>query len=272
MWCLILHPKGTTRNATIPADHTEVLDTATACTLLRRATAPELICTWTWISGAQTTLVYLFGYKTGKAGTEMAQKLPAPHDNLTLFGETLLCATQNNLLVSFDGAMFKTFCAEMSRADEEEEEEIDEADETDEEEEEEIAEEEEEEDAIPEDVDDVDDDEVVPKIIAKFAKPKKGVKRIPAWYALEELQPESYDIVGNAASENVRMQTLNVIKGFCGTLAPSEQKDLEQGIYNATLEDARLAIFAGYGKILNSNSYTILLRVAPLAIWTPIRI
>ena len=60
MWCLVLQPKGTTRNATLPAERTEVLDGAAACAILRRATAPELIGTWKSVSYTHLTLPTIY--------------------------------------------------------------------------------------------------------------------------------------------------------------------------------------------------------------------
>lgn len=201
MWCFILHPKGTSRNATISATRTEVLDVVEAGKLLRRATPPELIGTWTWMNGGVSTIVYLFGYKTGKAGTDMTQKLPKPHDTVLLFGEILLCATQNGQLVSFDNTSFKTFCTDLSGGDEGNGGEDDAEDEDADEDDDDADEEEEEEEAVEED--DVDDDvpedeeeeeEPLTKIIVKLSKPKKGSKKIAAWYSLDELKPEPYEL------------------------------------------------------------------------------
>ena len=176
MWCLILQPKGTTRNATLPNDRTEVLDCAAACALLRRATAPELIGTWKWVKqgapiseGAVT--VYLFGYKTGKAGTENKHELPPPHDTILLFGEALLCATQRDSLISFDANMFKNFYNELNGGFDD----LDEDEDDDEEEEEE-------------------EEEEPPVRIVKITKSKKASKKIPAWFSLDELKPEEYDM------------------------------------------------------------------------------
>lgn len=201
MWCLVLQPKGTTRNATLPSGRVEVLDVDAACALLRRATAPELIGTWKWVRhdvpntlGAIT--VYLFGYKTGKAGTENKHELPPPHDTVLLFGESLLCATQGDTLISFDAAMFKNFYNELNGGFDDIDEDEDKDDDDDEEEEEEEDEEaaEEEDDAVADEVPEDDEEEVAPVRIVKIVKPKKGSKKIPAWFSLEELVPEEYDI------------------------------------------------------------------------------
>jgi len=193
MWCLVLQPKGTTRNATLPAGRTEVLDCDAACAILRRATAPELIGTFKW--GAIT--VYLFGYKTGKAGTENKHELPPPHDTVLLFGEALLCATQAGALVSFDATMFKNFYNELNGGfddldEDEDENEDDDDDEEEEEEEEEVKEEEDEE--VVEDLPEEDEEEAPPVRVVKVVKAKKGSKKVPQWFSLEELAPEKYDM------------------------------------------------------------------------------
>jgi hypothetical protein len=192
MWCLVLQAKGTTRNATLPAERTEVLDCDAACSILRRATAPELIGTFKW--GAMT--VYLFGYKTGKAGTENKHELPPPHDTVLLFGEALLCATQAGALVSFDANMFKNFYNELNGGfddlDDEEEDDADDDEEEDEEEEEEAAAEEDEE--VVEEVPEDEEEEAPPVRIVKVAKAKKGSKKVPAWFSLQELTPEKYEL------------------------------------------------------------------------------
>jgi DNA-directed RNA polymerase subunit M/transcription elongation factor TFIIS len=248
MWCLILHPKGTSRNATISADRTEVLDAAEAGKLLRRATPPERLGTWTWMQSGVPTVVYLFGYKTGKAGTDMTQKLPKPHNGLVLYGEVLLCASQNGQLVSFDNVSFKTFCADMSggdgtgaadggEGDEEDEDGDEDEDEDEEDEEDEAVDEEDAEEDVVEDEED-EDDTPLAKIIVKVSKPKKGTKKIAAWYALDELKPEPSD-VSTTTVNDVRQKVLNVISGRFRNMSVVEQHDLERGIYNTTLEDAK---------------------------------
>ena len=69
MWCVVLQPKGTTRNALLPAtaiSESALPTPAMVGGILRRATPPEAIGTWTW----NGLVLHLFAYKTGKAGTE----------------------------------------------------------------------------------------------------------------------------------------------------------------------------------------------------------
>ena len=261
MWCLVLQPKGTSRNATLPADRTEVLDAAGACAILRRATAPDLIGTWTWVSAEKGTLIlHLFGYKTGKSGTETTHKFPKgliapegaiqkPSDTLVLYGEAVICATLSGQLVSFDGTMFKTFMTDMTagtnnsgEADDEDEDAEDDDDAEEEEEEEDAEDEAVDDDEVVEDEipEDDDEDEAPPKIVVKFVKPKKGTKKIAAWYSLAELKPESYtDKASVGTLPDTRKRVLAIAKARCVFLNAADQVDLERGIYNFTIENAK---------------------------------
>ena len=189
MWCLILQPKGTTRNAVIPAGRTEVLDAAACGTLLRRTNNPEYIGKWKW----NAMFVHLFGYKTGKAGTENKHELPPPHDTILLFGEAILCATLNGTLVSFGATEFKTFYNDIHKGfddiESEEDDGNDSEEEEEEEEEDEVEEEVEAEEAVPEEEEEEED---APVRAPKVVKSKKPNKKIPTWFSIPELEPEPY--------------------------------------------------------------------------------
>ena len=185
MWCTILQAKGTTRNISIPAGRTTVFDTATAGSLLRRTNNPEFIGTWKW----NTYVVHLFAYKSGKAGTENKHELPPPHDTVLLFGEAVMCATQNDVLVSFGSTEFKTFIVDLNKGFEDLESEEEELSES--EEEEEIAEDEEGEEEV---IEEEEEEEAPAPVVVKTIKSKKANKKIPPWFSLPELQPESYTL------------------------------------------------------------------------------
>jgi hypothetical protein len=106
MQCTILQPKQTTRNAFLPADYGAGVPTsANIGTLLRRATNPDHVGSWPY--GSQ--VVHLYGYKTGKAGTENKHELPPPHDNVLLFGEAVLVGMEHGAVVNFNSESYKTF-------------------------------------------------------------------------------------------------------------------------------------------------------------------
>jgi len=196
MWCVVLQPKGTTRNAVLDANSSCPPVAATVGTILRRATPPELIGTWTW----QGHTLYLFAYKTGKAGTENKHELPPPYDSVLLFGEAVIIATKANTLVSFGTVEYPKFYnealggfeelgSEDSEEDEDEEEEEEEGEAEDEEEEEEEVEEDNEGEAEEE-----EEEEVVRRPPPKVSKSKRTNKKMSAWYAIPELEAEPYSI------------------------------------------------------------------------------
>ena len=184
MHCVILHPKETTRNVIIPALEKTLPSAASIGTLIRRSTPPEYIGSWKW----STTVLHLFGYKTGKAGTENKHELPPPHDTTLLFGEAVVVATKNNAVVDFVGNDYLKFYNEQMGgfedlgSEDSEEEEEEEENEIEEEETEEVAEEEEEE------------EEVETPVVVKVQKPKRGNKKLPAWFSQPELEKETYDL------------------------------------------------------------------------------
>ena len=82
-YCIVLQPKSTTRNVQVGESWLAEgkPSPAAAGAILRRATLPELIGTWTWKAAAGTQTLHLYGYKSGKAGTENKHELPPPFDN-----------------------------------------------------------------------------------------------------------------------------------------------------------------------------------------------
>jgi len=192
MLCTILQPKNTTRNSFLPVGTAGVPSTATVGAMLRRASPPELIGTWPY----ERSTIHLYGYKTGKAGTENKHELPPPHDAILLFGEAVLIAVTNGEPSRFNGDDYKKFYAaamggfeDLGEEEDEEEEEGD--DEEEEAEGEDVEEKAEDAEEKPEEVED-DDEEEERVVVKRPAKSKKASKKLPAFYSLPELEPEPY--------------------------------------------------------------------------------
>jgi transcription elongation factor S-II len=255
MQSTILQPKQTTRNAFLPADYgTGVPTPANIGALLRRATNPDHVGSWPY--GSQ--VVHLYGYKTGKAGTENKHELPPPHDNVLLFGEAVLVGMEHGAVVNFNGESYKTFYNTImggfddiddSEEDEDAEEDLDEEEDVDDVEEEEEADDEDEkadddekeDDDKEEDDEEKDDEEKEEKPIAvvrRVAKPKKSNKKLPAYYSLPELVADSYDTAIAPGAHPLRTIVRSIIAQQCRPLSAREQDLLERGIYNYTLEHA----------------------------------
>jgi hypothetical protein len=206
-YCLVLQPKGTTRNAQLNADALAegVPSGKLVSTLLRRAQEPNF--TGTYKYGAY--MIHLFGYSIGKAGTENKHELPPPHDKVLLFGEAVLFMTTDGKFVSFGEVEYKkwyntalggfTDLGEEDSDSEGEEEEGEEGEEEEEEEvEEEVVEEEEEEVVEPEMVEEEEEEEAPRRPPPKVSKAKRNLKKVPAWYSNDELVAEPYTLVRSA--------------------------------------------------------------------------
>ncbi len=249
MWCVILQPKGTCRNALLPADQKDLLSPAAVGGILRRATAPELLGTYKW-SGMT---LHLFGYKTGKVGTENKHELPPPHDKVLVFGDIVVIATKGSTqqMVSFattdyqkfhtDGhGGFEDLGSQDSETDEDEE---DEEEAEEEEIEEEDAAEESEEESVASEV--VEEEEEAPRPVRKpsAAAIKRNNKKLPAWYSQTQLIIEEYDSPQDPkALHEMRQKVKSIIKSRCGFLSEPDQIDFERGIYNFTIEDSKRRI------------------------------
>ena len=194
LWCVVLQTKGTTRNAMITAPEGSVPTPELIGAILRRVAPPELIGTWKWNSH----MLYLFAYKTGKAGTENKHELPPPHDKILLFGDAIIVAMKAGTIVSFGQPEFTKFYNEAFGGFEDLGSEDSEDDEEEEEEEEEEAVEEEEVEAEvePEVVDDDDDDDV-PIVVKTVKAVKRGAKKIQNFYAHEQLKTEPYALASD---------------------------------------------------------------------------
>ncbi len=240
----VLQPKGTSRNAVVPAAVLAHSPEA-ASGILRRATAPEYIGKWKW--GELT--VHLYAYKSGKAGTENKHELPPPHDTVLLFGECVLFATgRDGKLVKFGTTEYQKFYNETlggfddvgSQDSDTADEETDSDGEAEEEEEEEPAadddEEAEEEEPVPEEEEEDEPPRRLPKITKATAK--RNAKKMPAWYSIPELSTESYTN-SVTATVAVRECIKRIIDKRCNFLNAAEKLDLERGIFNVALEEAK---------------------------------
>ncbi len=236
MQCVVLQPKGTTRNANIPPSTTQLLTGAEVGKLLRRSTPAEAIGTWKW--GALQ--LHLFGFKAGKAGTENKHELPPPHDEASLFGEAVILATQrdNGTLVTFTTSLFAKFYNDSARDDSDSEDDSD--DEFDSDLEADAAEAEaeveadDESDASSEATEVAEEEEPAP-VPVRVPKPKRSNKKTPAWFSYDQLTGD--ESVGNTRT---RMECQRRLTAFFAVhLSEDQRTDLEAGIYRFAVQNSK---------------------------------
>jgi DNA-directed RNA polymerase subunit M/transcription elongation factor TFIIS len=236
MQCVVLQPKGTTRNTAIPVTITELPSGKDVGAILRRATATEKVGEWKW--GAIT--IHLFGYKTGKAGTENKHDLPAPYDETVLYGEAVLVATNGTALATFTTAQYTTFYNEKTGAVSDSENESEEEVDSDVESaiSEEVEAEEDTESESEAELLDEEEEEVAPPP-PKVTRIKRVNRKVPTWFTLPDISPESYEGDLSPPDTPQRQQTIARIATLVKDLEQGERILLEKGIVNFTLEEAK---------------------------------
>jgi DNA-directed RNA polymerase subunit M/transcription elongation factor TFIIS len=232
--CIILQQKGTTRQSNVGS-----LNGTEIAKVLRRAQVPDKI--GEWILDEIHYVVY--GYSKGRTGTENKHELPPPYDDKELFGDiVIVCHTKDGDIHPCTTDSWTSFLSEQVIEEEEEEED-------DEEDEEEEEEEEKEEEPIVEEVDGEEvvipeaeeEEEEAPLIRKKPASRSKKINRkLPAFFELKEMEAISYTVKEEGELHPIRLATRGIIESKLSVLPTSDQLDLELGIFNATIEIARL--------------------------------
>lgn len=164
---LLLTAKGEVKQAKVAAAGT-ALTTADIQKYLKKKSEPDYVGSYKF----KTKHLHLFGFQTGKAGTENKHELPPPHDNMLLFGDILIVVTLSSdsydQPIAFKPEEYEAFYThafggfeDLEEEDEEEEEE----EELEEEKEAEGDEEEEEEEEEPEAEAEEEEEEVVEEAV-----------------------------------------------------------------------------------------------------------
>lgn len=190
---IILAAKGEIKSAILTGAGAAV--EADIAKVLKRAKAPELIGMWSWRPN-----LFLYGYKEGRAGTENKHELLAPYDEVVLYGDAVIIASNDKSVeagvIAFTQEQYKKFYnskggGDIADADEQSDDEEMEEDEDDEEEELGQSEEEDEEGAEGL-IDEGDEEEVEDVRPMLRIKSSAGFKKIAKWMHAPELVAEEY--------------------------------------------------------------------------------
>jgi DNA-directed RNA polymerase subunit M/transcription elongation factor TFIIS len=247
MQCVVLQSKGTTRTSTLPNNGTDAVPTpAEIASILRRANPPDSIGTWKW----GVTTLHLFGYRSGKKGTENQHELPSPHSAVELFGDAVVVASAGSTVSSLNSSQFAIFLKDSvtTAMDDDAESEAGES-EFDSEEEDasqarsqtsEKSEEEEEDDSDSEtssiEAEEEEEEEEAPRQpVFKPTRSKRPNKKVPAWYTLPDLAEDS-DIVEGTP----RQKVLHQIHALLGEQLDAEkQTQLEAALFVHAIHESR---------------------------------
>ena len=229
---LLLTQKAEVKAVKLP----DTLTAAAIKTLLKKKEAPEALEPYSY----KGMTLFIFGFTTGKAGTENKHELPPPHDSTLFFGDILVVASKDKKSFAspvpfkpedYEAFYTKAFGGFEDIEEEEEEEEEEEA----EEEVEAEGEPEAEEDAEVEQEPEQEEEEVRPK--------RKAVKPVvaPSYASFVSIPPDQQlkeEQITTARSKQRQAILDTIVAMFDGILTPTECADLERCIYNGSVREA----------------------------------
>jgi len=256
---ILLTHKAEVKEISIPlqADGTIAMP-AIKSLLIKKKESPEVLGTYT----TKSYTLFLFGYTTGKAGTENKHELPPPHDSTLCFGDILILASKDatdwKKPISFRSADYEAFYTKAfggfdDLEEEDEEEELEEVaeDATNDglDEEEELEEEGEDEEEGEGEIDQEADEIAIPiplhipvkKRAKKAAAPvaPAGGAHVYASYFHVAATDELTEDDGTSSLVQPRAKVLQTLSSlFAKLFSESEIQELERSIYNGTIRRA----------------------------------
>ena len=209
------------------------LTAAGAKAILKRKDAPEILEPYAYKGMA----LFVFGFTTGKAGTENKHELPPPHDSTLFFGDILLVASKDKKSfanpVTLKPEDYEAFYTKAFGGFDE----VDEEEEEDEEEGEEDVEADVEVDDEEAEVEPEAEEEEEVKPRRKAAKPVVA----PSYASFVSIHPDQQlkEEVATTVRSKQRQTILDTISSmFTGILSATECAELERCIYNGSVREA----------------------------------
>ena len=200
---------------------------------LKKKEQPELICTYEH----ESKIIFIFGYKKGKKGTESKIELPEPYMEMAMFGDAIVIAAPTyrwEYPLPFTVDQWNTFYAEggMEDGDEEEEEEEEEdekvAEDVDEEEEEDVESDKEEEEDDNADVE-IEEEEIITTKKKNLVFPKVEIPIVK----------DEISIHSEPSSHPLRIKCLENVSFLSEHFSKEDIHSLEKGIFEASLQQAK---------------------------------
>jgi len=212
---VILSIKGEVRKVNVSSD----LTMESLQKVFKKKDAPERVCYYEY----DDKIIFIFGYKKGKKGTENKTELPDPHASTVLYGDALVIVSMNDKWenpVPFTVEQWNAFynCEEKEKDDKEDK------DDKEEEEEEILYDDEVKDDFDVEIPDEVEEEEEV--------KPVRK-KRAPAYNKVDTNIKEEISFDSEPETHPLRMLCLNNMK-FLENFSQDDIRSLEKSIYQTT--------------------------------------
>jgi transcription elongation factor S-II len=231
---VLLSIKGEARKANLTLNENSNLTVEILQKYFKKKDEPERICYYEY----DNKMIFIFGYKKGKKGTENKTELPDPYSEVTIFGDAIVIVSQSNKWESpipFTVDQWNTFYNGNVEEDEDEDEDEDEEDdEEEEEEEEETAEDDFQEDEseknsiIEEDEEELEEEPV----------PVKR-RRAPAYNKVDpNALKEDININSEPETNKLRLLCISNLQFLENKFSKEDIRQLEKGIFEAAFNYA----------------------------------
>ena len=224
---VLLSIKGEARKANLSLNESSNLTIEILQKYFKKKDEPERVCYYEY----DNKIIFIFGYKKGKKGTENKSEFPDPYADLELFGDALVIASQSNKWESpipFTVDQWNEFCKGGVENDEDDE---DDDDEEDEEEEEEVLSEEEsvsesfsDEDSVKSSIIEEEEPEEAPAPVKRRRAP--AVAKVDSSGLKEEIL-----FTSEPETNKLRMLCLNNLKFLEDKFSKEDIRLLEKGIF-----------------------------------------
>lgn len=229
---ILLSIKGEARKANLQLNSNNELTMETLQKYFKKKDEPERVCYYEH----DNKIIFIFGYKKGKKGTENKTELPDPHASTVLYGDAIVVVSMSHKWETPIPFTVDQWNAFYSNNDEDGEDEDEDDDEDEEEEEEDIISETDDK-SVKDDFENesedelvVDDDDDEPEEVQQPVKRR----RAPAYNKVDvNSLKEEISINSEAESFKLRVMCLNNLKFLETQFSKSDIRALEQKIYEA---------------------------------------
>jgi transcription elongation factor S-II len=238
---VLLSIKGEIRKANLQLTTDGDLNIEIIQKYLKKKDEPEQVCYWEY----DNKIIFVFGYKKGKKGTENKTELPEPHSSIGLFGDAIVVVALSSKWenpIPFTVEQWNSFITTQNGTNKDIIDSDEDEDEDDEEEDEDI--EEEEDASVKDDYDEEDiektsiideDDDDVEEIPVPIKKRRAQVYTKVDTSALKE--EIAFDSVPE--TNNLRMLCINNFKFLEDKFSNNDIRSLEKGIFEAAYNNAQ---------------------------------
>jgi transcription elongation factor S-II len=237
---VLLSIKGEVRKANLQLGSNNDLSLDSIQKYFKKKDQPERVCYYEY----DNKIIFIFGYKKGKKGTENKIELPEPHTSTVLFGDAIIVAALTHKWenpVPFTVDQWTAFYNNLTGGGEDGDEAGDEDDDEDEDEDEDIISEEEDETKDAFDDEDatldsvIDDEEEEVEEVPVVAKRK----RAPVYKVDPSALKEEISINSEPESNKLRILCLSSLKFIEDKFSKEDIRALEKAIFEAAFTYAQ---------------------------------